>query len=169
MALGTTDHDWDLTKLNSLGLVLLDELASLVTILVPFSLLDVDIDLGVNLVSHVPDSRLMREVGVDITSPRVFHHGLGPSIDLPKHYLVADVVILGVDSPSWQVLAIDLDHVVLVLIHTVRNHVLDEAIEGLNLLVNDTILLKVSIDDFPLIVNCDLVFAIEVLNYTANC
>jgi hypothetical protein len=55
------------------------------------------------------------------------------------------------------------------LIHTVRNHVLDEPIEGLNLLVNDTILLKVSIDDFPLIINCDLVFAIEVLNYTANC
>ena len=111
----------------------------------------------------------MREIGVDITSPWVLHHGLGSGIDLTKNHLVAHVVVLRVHSSSGQVLTVDLNDVELVLIHTVRNHVLDEPIKGLNLLVNDTILLEISIDDFPLIVNTDLFFAIEVLNWvTAN-
>ena len=101
MALRATDHYWNLAELYLLCFVLLDELTGLVTILVPFSLFNVDVNLGVNLVSHVSNSRLMREVGVDFTRPWVLHHRLGAGIDLSKHYLIADVVVLGVDSPSW--------------------------------------------------------------------
>jgi hypothetical protein len=61
---------------------------------------------------------------------------------------------------SGDVLTVYLHHVVLVLLHTVRNHVLDEAVERLNLLVNYSILIKVSIYDFPLIINANLVIAI---------
>lgn len=131
VALGATDHDWDLAELNGLGGISLEKLGGLVAVFGPLSLLDVDINLGVDLISHVSDPSLMGKVWVDFTSPGVFHHGLGPGINLPKHYLVADVVVLRADRSAGHghVLAADPDHVKLILVHTVCDHVLDEPIE----------------------------------------
>ena len=104
----------------------------------------------------------MGEVWIHLTSLGVLHHGLARSVNLSKHNLVANVVIIVVKL-SRNVLAVNLDHVVLVLLHAVSDHVLDEPIETLNLLVNYSILIEVSIDDFPLVIHADLIFAI-VLN-----
>ena len=157
MALGTTDHDGNLAEFNLLGLVLFDELPR--DIPVSLALLNVHVNLGVNLVRHVPDPGLVREVGIHLARLRVLHHGLAPRVNLTKHYLVADVVVLVV-GPSRDVLPVDPYHVVLVFLHAVRDHVLDEPIEGLNLLVNDSVLIEVRIDDFPLVIKTDLVLAI---------
>lgn len=161
MALGTPDHDGYLAELNLLRFVQLNDLTG--GIANSLTLLDVDINLGVDLVSHVSDSCLMGEVRVHGIGLGVFHHGLAAGVNLAEHYLIANVAIFGF-CPSRDELTGDFDHVVLVLLHTISDHVLDEAIEGLNLLVNYTILIEISIDDFPLIIHADLIFAI-ILNF----
>jgi hypothetical protein len=105
----------------------------------------------------------MRKVRVHGIGLGVLHHGLAAGVDLAKYYLVTDVVVLMI-CLSRDVLTRDFDHVVLVLLHAISDHVLDKPVEGLNLLVNYSILIEVSIDDFPLIIHADLVFAI-ILNF----
>jgi hypothetical protein len=165
MALGASYHDGDLAELDLLGLVLLNDLSGEVAVSLTF--LDVDIHLGVDLVCHVPDSCFMGEVRVHGIGLGVFHHGLAAGVDLAEYNLVADVVIL-VICLSRDVLTGDFDHVVLVLLDAISNHVLDKPVEGLNLLVNYSILIEVSINDFPLIIHANLVFAI-ILNFWLRC
>jgi hypothetical protein len=159
MALRAPDHNRYLAKLDLFCLILLNKRGGSVADSLP--LLDVHIDLGVNLVSHVPDPGLMREIRIHLSSLGVFHHGFRASVNLAKNHLVTNVVVVVIRS-SCDVLSVDLDHVVLMLLDAISNHVLDEAIEGLNLLVNYSILIEVGIDDFPLVVQANLIVSIFV-------
>lgn len=116
-----------------------------------------DVDLALNLVSEGPDPCLVREVRVGVTI-FVLHHGLIACIYLAEDDLVANVFFLLLDT--GQVLPVDTDDVALVLLDTVSNHVLDESVEGLNLLVNDSVLLEIRVDDLPLVVHLDLVLTV---------
>jgi len=162
MALRTPDHNRDFAKLN---LLLLVQLNLEFIIFVPVPLLDMHIDFAINLVGHIPDPRLMGEVGVlpqlHIGLLGVSHHGLAAGVNLTKNNLVLDVLLRVLfDVDDIVVLLVHPDSVELVLLHAVRNHVLYEAVEGLNLLVNDTILVKVGIDDLPLVVNRNVLIAV---------
>ena len=57
---------------------------------------------------------------------------------------------------TGQELAVDDDYVVLVLSDAIRDCVLHKLVVRLNLLVDNTILIKECIDDFPLVINIDL-------------
>ena len=97
MALRAPDHYRDLTKFNLFYIKLFNQLPRLI-LTIPFSLLDVHIDFTVNLVSHVSDPCLVREVRIHgirgVLHFWVFHHRLAASINLTKYYLVANIVVL---------------------------------------------------------------------------
>jgi len=147
MTLAGTYHNRDFTQLNLACLILFDEISGTLTNSSPF--LNVDIDLGIDLVGEVSDSRFVWKVGVHL---QVFvdHHGLGCSINLSKHYLIANIVFLFFDSRN--ILPVDTDDIALVFFDAVGDHNIDKAIEGLNLLVDDSVLLEVSVNDLPLII-----------------
>ena len=84
-------------------------------------------------------------------------HGLAASVHLTKFNLVAYIVIIF--SCSWDKLPVDSDDIALMLLHAVSNHVFNKSIEGLDLLVDHTILFEVCINDFPLIGFTDLIFS----------
>ena len=164
MALRTPDHDWNLAQLDLLSLELIKELTRLV-LAVSLSLFNMDVDLAIDLICHVPDSCFMGEVRIHsifvvISHFRIFHHGFGIGVNLTEFNHVADLVVLVIIDSSRDVLSVNFDHVVLMFVNTVCNHVLNETIEGLNLLVNDTILVKVSVDNLPLIIDTYVLFSV---------
>ena len=82
-------------------------------------------------------------------------HGLVASVHLTKFNLIAEVIVIF--FCSWDKLPVDLDGIALMLLHAVSNHVFNKSIEGLDLLVDHTILFEVGIDDGPLLGFTDLV------------
>ena len=121
MALRASNHDRDLAQLN----LLLCEVVSLeLVVLIPVRLLDMDVNLTVDLVSHVPDSSLMRKVRVLALHPWVNHHWLASSVNLTKDDLVLDIflvllVFLILDVRDVVVLLVHSDSVELVLLYAV--------------------------------------------------
>ena len=82
-------------------------------------------------------------------------HGLVTSVHLTKFNLIAYIFVIF--SCSWDKLPVDSYDIALMLLHAVSNHVFNKSIEGLDLLVDHTILFEVGINDFPLIGFTDLV------------
>jgi hypothetical protein len=112
MALRTSYHHRDFAKFDLLHLIRLN---FEFVIFVPVTLLNMDINFAVNLVRHIPDPCLMREVWVfsqlRIGLFRVSHHWLTTSVNLTKHdrifnillrvlFDVADIVVLLLHSDS---------------------------------------------------------------------
>ena len=118
-----------------------------------------NVDLGVNLVGKVPNPSFVREVRVHL-HVSVAHHGLVARVNLTKLNLVADVVFLLLGA--GHVLLVHADDVVLVLFDCVGDHVLDKPVVGRDLLVNNSVLLKESVYNLPLVVDVDLVFTVRV-------
>jgi hypothetical protein len=100
----------------------------------------VDINERFNPVSKISHPSLMREIWILFTV-FVLHHWIATGIDLPEADLIANIVILQVIDSRYK-LAVNPDDIVLVLVNTILDHVGDESIERLNLLVNNTVLRK---------------------------
>jgi len=114
---------------------------------VPF--FDVYIDLCINLIGEVSDSCFEWKVRIELLI-FVNHHGFCTCINLTKHDLITDVIFF--ISGSRDILPINLNYVALVFLYTVGYHILNESVERLDLLIYDTILLEISVDDLPLVV-----------------
>jgi hypothetical protein len=69
--------------------------------------------------------------------------------------LIAHITLLF--SCPWDKLPVNPDDIALMLLHAVGDHVFDKSIKGLDLLIHDTILFEVGIDNRPLISFADLV------------
>ena len=82
-------------------------------------------------------------------------HGLVASVHLTKFNLIEEVIVIF--SCSWDKLPVDVDDIALMLLHAVSDHVFNKSIEGLDLLVDHTILFEVGINDGPLLGFTDLV------------
>jgi len=82
-------------------------------------------------------------------------HGLVASVHLTKFNLIAEVIVIF--FCSWDKLPVDVDDIALMLLHAVSDHVFNKSIEGLDLLVDHTILFEVGINDGPLLGFTDLV------------
>lgn len=95
----------------------------------------------------------MWEVGILFST--LFKHGLAASVYLTKFNLIAHITFLS--SCPWDKLPVDPDDIALMLLHAVGDHVFNKSIKGLNLLIYDTILCEVGIDNRPLISFADLV------------
>jgi hypothetical protein len=113
VALTGPDHDWDLAEFNPLNGVSLDEVGGEVADSLAF--LNVDVDLGVDLVGEHSNSCLVREVRVQTIPLSVSEHGFGSGVDLAEDDLVADLVSVLVDF-ARDVLFVLGDVVVLVLV-----------------------------------------------------
>jgi hypothetical protein len=154
VALRTADHHRDFAQFNSFSGVSLKQISDSVAL--TLSLFNMDIDFGVDLVSQVPDSRLVGEVRIRLLIFQIFENGLGSSVNLSKHHLVANVSLIDIDFACISVLLAFVDNIVLVLVDTVLDHVLDESIEGLDLLVDNAILQEVGVNNVPQVFGVDL-------------
>jgi len=157
MALTTPYHYRNLSKVNLARLISFDECTSL--LFDPPSFFDANINLAVNLVRKVSDSCLMGKEWIHLLI-FIIHHRLVASVYLTKFHLVADILILLLCA--WEILFIHTHNIALVLFNAVSNHVLNKTIEGLYLLVNNSVLFEVCIYYLPLIVNIYLVLTIFV-------
>lgn len=117
MALGTSNHDRDLAKLDLLLLVFLD---NKFVFSISVTLLNVDVDLAVDLVGHVPDPGLMGKVWVPGVQLKVHHHGLAARVDLAKDDPVLDIPLRVVfDVLNVVVLLMDPNSIELVFFHAI--------------------------------------------------
>jgi hypothetical protein len=156
VALTTPDHNRYLSQLNLARCKSFDQSSFSSTNTLSF--LDVHIDFGVDLVSKVSDSRLVRKVGVNNVVVPIAHHGLVAGVNLTKLDDIADILVLFFDA--WKILLVYKNDVLLVFLYNVRDHNLDKSVVRFNLLINHTVLLEIRINDLPLIVNIDLFFSI---------
>ena len=98
-------------------------------------------------------------IGIKFTTSLIFQRGLCIGVDLAKVGLQASVELVFLNLAGDE-LALDPNKVGLVLPNAVRDGVLDKLVERLNLLVDDTVLLKERVNDLPLVIDVDLVLAV---------
>jgi hypothetical protein len=117
------------------------------------------INFTIDLISHVSYSCFVWKVWIHFFTLWILNHGLIAGINLTKYYLITNIPIF-IISYSWNILSINFDHIVLMLINTISDHILKKPIEWLNLLIDYSILIEVRIDNFPLIIYRNLIISI---------
>lgn len=163
VALAGPDHHRDLAELDRRHRARdVDQLSRLLVL--PPASLDVELHLALHLVCQASDPCLMRVVRIRVAGGLVLQIRLRAGRDGAKLADPAELlslVVMVVLGPRHE-LAGDAHDVRLVLLDALRDRMLHELIEGLDLLVDDAVLVEEGIDDRPLVVDIDLVLSAAV-------
>ena len=150
------DHDGNLAKFYPAAVEFFYKLARSSTF--SLTLFNVKVDSTLYLVSEISYSGFMRMVRVVPSTCLISQVRFLMGVNLAKFADIAYLVVFKrvMALFSGQELAVDNDYIVLVLPNTIRDGILHKLIVRLNLLVDNTILIKECIDDFPLVIDVDL-------------
>jgi len=150
------DHDGNLAKLYPAAVEFFYQLARSSTF--SLTLFNVKVNSTLYLVSEISYSGFMRMVRVVPSTCLISQVRFLMGVNLAKFADIAYLVVFKrvMALFSGQELAVDNDYIVLVLPNTIRDGILHKLIVRLNLLVDNTILIKECIDDFPLVIDVDL-------------